>query len=142
MVGCFCKLFVLILQNSLGNYIKKHENLASALSTYNESIKTEFLLKEEINIALNAVAFHENESATLRVQYENARRSFNKIEDVHRRAKSDAGSALNDAKNLSEGYTPDDRGFSKFKEKFNSLSRNETTLRDILGKIHYVFIDD
>lgn len=119
----------------MGEFLKKHESLQSALETYTDTIKNETLLKEEINSIINAIAYNENESATLREHFENAKRSYNKIEEVHRRAQLESKDALKSAKNHSEGFSPDDEGFDKFRDKFNSLSKNETTLRNTLDEL-------
>lgn len=77
----------------------------------------------------------ENEGSDLREHYNNSRRDYNKIEVVHQRVKQDMKDALEAARKLSDGFKPDDKGFDKYREKYNSLPKDMEALRDMMDEI-------
>lgn len=119
----------------MNTYLKKHDNLLSVLSNYSENVKSQAILKEEVNIVRDSIAYYENEGLSLRENYENAKKNYNKIEEVHRNAQLVANDALKTAKNLSEGFTPEEKGFEKFQEKYNSLPKGDKALQKLWDEL-------
>lgn len=117
------------------SYMKKHQNLQIALSEFTQSVIAESLIREEINIVRENITILENDGVTLREGYENSRKDYNKVEVVYKRAQQDSNTALRAAKTLSDGFTPEDKGFDKFREKFRSLPKNDNALQNLIDEL-------
>lgn len=119
----------------LKEYTDKFVSLQSTLKNLSRSQKVKVNINIEINVVRQEINTLENENQNLREEYDRAKKNCEKIETFHKNLKNELHDALKSAKELSDNFTPNDRGFKKFKTKFDSLPESEDDLLQLMEEL-------
>lgn len=98
------------------------EDIKNKLKSYSNLVAKSAINSLKIDNARAKIAYLENESADTRRQCNTAETTLNQIKETYNNVKGQAKAVLQKAKGMSNGYTPDDRGFDEFRTNYDTLS--------------------
>lgn len=128
-------LFVIYFQEIVKKSVNIQKSILTAFKQFNDEIKKEQIAVVQHSLLENKITEAKNNIAELQDLYNEAKMTYSKISEAHRRITLDIQHALQDAKKLSEGHKPSDNGFRKFREKYDSLPSNLEELDHIINEL-------
>lgn len=116
------------------NSVKLQKQICAAFVKIQNEMKKERLINLEYSIKQQQTTYMENEIVDLRKECEEAENTRKKMKAMHEKILMETSDAKKDAKKCSDGYAPEDKGFSKFREQYDRLPSDMNELNNLIDE--------
>ncbi|KAK4884603.1 hypothetical protein RN001_000874 [Aquatica leii] len=112
------------IKRTIGKMISEQSTVKEAFKKYSKIVLDPQLDKIDLEKCNRQITLLQNKSKDLQAICGRTEQTLNNIKTTYSNKMTEAKTLLNQAKQVSKGFTPDDQGFEEFRESYNNLPDN------------------